>query len=50
MYFHDDGVRQSYDMARQWYEKAAEQGNALAQFNLILLEMSGMFLICEAHS
>ena len=28
------GVLRDYTMARQWYEKAAEQGNAEAQFNL----------------
>ncbi|MDO9794827.1 tetratricopeptide repeat protein, partial [Glaesserella parasuis] len=28
------GVRQNYHQALKWFQKAAEQGNAQAQFNL----------------
>ena len=34
MYYEGDGVPQNYAEARKWYKKAAEQGNADAQYNL----------------
>ena len=36
-----DGVPQDYAVARQWYEKAAAQNHASAQFNLGLLYANG---------
>ena len=37
MYCNGDGVEQDYTEAVVWYRKAAEQGNAGAQFNLGVL-------------
>ena len=34
MYYYGYGVKQDYAEAVKWYRKAAEQGNAYAQFNL----------------
>jgi TPR repeat protein len=34
MYYLGQGVKVDYNKAAQWYEKAAEQGNADAQFYL----------------
>lgn len=34
IYYHGDGVSKDYIKAAQWYEKAAEQGIASAQYNL----------------
>lgn len=36
------GVRQDYKIAREWYEKAATQGGADAQFNLGFLYLKGL--------
>ena len=41
MYEEGQGVRQDYAQAEQWYRKAAEQGNAGAQFNLGLMYAKG---------
>jgi TPR repeat protein len=38
---HGHGVAKSNKKARQWYEKAAEQGHAMAQLNLGLLYCHG---------
>ena len=34
MYYHGHGVDVNYKKAIEWYEKAAEQGDAQAQYNL----------------
>ena len=34
MYANGQGVRQDYTQAVQWFRKAAEQGDAKAQYNL----------------
>jgi uncharacterized protein len=34
MYAHGQGVPQDYAAAASWYRKAAEQGNAMAQYNI----------------
>ena len=34
MYYNGQGVRQDYKKAAEWFEKAATQGDANAQFNL----------------
>ena len=41
MYEEGKGVTRSYATARSWYEKAAEQGNATAEYQLYLLYSSG---------
>ncbi|MDG4594290.1 MAG: SEL1-like repeat protein [Candidatus Contendobacter sp.] len=41
MYGNGYGVKQDYAQARQWYQKAAEQGNAEAQFNLGVMYANG---------
>ena len=41
MYYLGNGVRQDYQKARQWYEKAAVQGNSSAQFCLGLMYETG---------
>ena len=40
-YYHGDGVEQDYEQAIFWYTKAAEQGNADAQYNLGLMYYYG---------
>ncbi len=34
MYRHGYGVEQNYSNAMEWYLKAAEQGNRVAQYNI----------------
>ena len=34
MYFHGEGVPQSYSVAMRWWHKAAEQGYAKVQFTI----------------
>ena len=41
MYYNGQGVRQDYTQAVQWYRKAAEQGDAEAQYNLGLMYYKG---------
>ncbi len=41
MYTEGQGVRQDYQQAFAWYQKAAEQGNAGAQNNLGLMYYNG---------
>ncbi len=41
MYAKGEGVPQDYAQAMSWYKKAAEQGNAFAQFNLGLMYEKG---------
>ena len=41
MYGQGQGGAQDYSKAREWYEKAAKQGNADAQFNLGFLYDEG---------
>ena len=41
MYEKGRGVRKDYVQAVQWYRKAAEQGNAKAQYNLGLMYANG---------
>lgn len=41
MYLSGEGVIQDYKEAAKWYTKAAEQGNAKAQFNLALMYANG---------
>lgn len=38
MYDEGDGVAQDYEEAAKWYRRAAEQGSAMADYNLLLLE------------
>ena len=41
MYADGRGVRQDYTQAVQWFRKAAEQGDAKAQYNLGIAYESG---------
>ena len=41
MYLDGRGVKQDYAQAAQWYRKAADQGNARAQYNLGTLYEAG---------
>jgi TPR repeat protein len=41
MYYHGHGVDVNYKKAREWYEKAAEQGRAEAQYNLGVMYYHG---------
>jgi len=41
MYYHGQGVDQSYERAAEYYETAARQGHANAQFNLGLFYANG---------
>ena len=41
MYDDGQGVPQDYKQAVKWYTKAAEQGNAEAQYNLALVYANG---------
>lgn len=40
-YFNGNGVKQDFDKAFKWYEKAADNGNAAAQFNMALCTYTG---------
>lgn len=40
-YLRGEGVLQDYVKAAEWYEKAADQGNASAQFNLAVMYHKG---------
>ena len=41
MYQYGQGVKQDYFKAFEWYQKAADQGYALAQYNLGLMYAKG---------
>jgi uncharacterized protein len=41
MYYNGEGVPQDYKAAVKWYRKAAEQGDASAQYNLGLMYYNG---------
>lgn len=41
MYENGNGVTQDYNEAKQWYEKAAEQGEARAQLSLGFMYAQG---------
>ena len=41
MYYFGKGVQQDYTEAVKWYRKAAEKGNAKAQFNLAVTYARG---------
>lgn len=41
MYFHGEGVKQNKKEAIKWYNKSAEQENALSQCNLGYMYESG---------
>ena len=41
MYYQGEGVKQNYSKAREWFEKAAKQGHARAQFNLGFMYANG---------
>jgi TPR repeat protein len=41
LYHHGKGVAQNLDLAKFWWEKAAEQGHTVAQFNLGLMYYKG---------
>lgn len=43
MYVRGDGVKQDYNMVRQYWTKASEAGNPEAQFNLGLAYIRGIF-------
>ena len=42
MYANGQGVKQDYFKAVEWYQKAAEQGYAEAQFTLGLMYFAGL--------
>lgn len=42
MYGNGNGVLKNYNEAVKWYQKAAEQGNAMAQYNLGVMYANGM--------
>lgn len=44
MYASGRGVEQDYGKAKQWYQKAAEQGNAKAKYNLGVMYAIGQGL------
>jgi TPR repeat protein len=41
MYDRGEGVPQNYREALKWYRKAADQGNAMAQYNIGAMYVSG---------
>ena len=41
MNYKGEGVPQNYKDAKYWYEKAAEQGNVMARYNLALMYYKG---------
>ena len=41
MYNQGQGVRQDYQKAKEWYQKAANQGNATAQYNIGVMYAQG---------
>ena len=41
MYYQGQGVQRNYREAAKWYQKAADQNYALAQFNLALMYYEG---------
>jgi hypothetical protein len=41
MYYNGNGVIQDYKQAVAWYQKAADQGNAGAQYNLGFMYKNG---------
>ena len=41
MYRKGEGVKQDYSKAREWYEKAAKQEHAGAQYNLGIMYKNG---------
>ncbi|WP_288264747.1 tetratricopeptide repeat protein [uncultured Dialister sp.] len=42
MYENGRGVEQSYEKAAKWYQKAADQGDAVAQYNLGTMYKNGL--------
>lgn len=44
-YFGENGKQKDYVKAVEWYRKAAEQGNAVAQFNLAMCYQSGQGVV-----
>jgi hypothetical protein len=53
MYARGDGVPRDYPMAAEWLRKAAEQGHAIAQFNLGEVYANGHGVpkdLTEAHA
>ena len=42
MYFNGNGVPKNYQLAAYWYRRAAEQGEALAQYNLGVMYAEGL--------
>ncbi|MGE3259322.1 MAG: tetratricopeptide repeat protein [Geobacter sp.] len=41
MYYKGEGVKQDYKQAAKWYQKAADQGHASAQYNLGIVYENG---------
>ena len=41
MYYSGEGVGQDYNVALEWYQKAAEQGDATAEANIGLMYQEG---------
>jgi TPR repeat protein len=41
MYYHGEGVEQSYERAKEYYESAAHLGHAGSQFNLGAMYYNG---------
>ena len=42
MYANGQGVKQDYFKAVEWYQKAADQGHAAAQYNLGIMYKNGL--------
>ncbi len=47
MWYNGVGVRQDYNEAFNWFEKAAEQGDVNAQFNLGIMYYKGYGVQCD---
>jgi TPR repeat protein len=48
MYYKGEGVKQDYDKAVEWWNKASDRGDAQAKFNLGLMYFSGKGMKVDA--
>ncbi|KAJ6626134.1 Secretory immunoglobulin A-binding protein EsiB, partial [Pseudolycoriella hygida] len=48
-YYHGNGVPQSYELAAQWFGRAAAEGNAEGYYNLALMLKSGKGVKLDVH-
>lgn len=52
MYYQGDGVPVSIEQAQKWFMRAAEQGNAYAQYNLgwLMQKVKSKMLLLMRHA